>query len=71
MMGNFKLEGSIELLSAQKLSEKSMVDQKMKRLKLAKFTLTKTYVKQSLNSLVMGSTKKASPFDMADQQTHF
>lgn len=47
-MGTFVLQGSIELFVSQKLKEKGMANQTMKRLKLAKFSLTKFYVGQSL-----------------------
>lgn len=47
-MGTFTLQGSIELFSTQKLKEKEMANQTMKRLKLAKFTLTKSYVTKTL-----------------------
>jgi len=47
-MGTFLLWGSFELFGCQKLKEKGMANQTMKRLKLAKFTLQKSYVNQSI-----------------------
>jgi hypothetical protein len=51
-MGSFLLQGHIELFTSNKLREKEMANQSMKRLKLAKFALTKSYVSESLKQLV-------------------
>lgn len=51
-MGPFLIEGLIEVFSQHKLKEKVMATQNMRRLKFAKFSLTKTYTNKSIESLV-------------------
>lgn len=60
-MGTFTLQGLIELFSLQKLKEKEMANQTMKRLKLAKFNLVKSYVSKSLKQLVQGKYGANAP----------
>ena len=43
-MGSFILQGAIDLFPKQKLKEKVMSSETMRRLKMAKFSFNKTYV---------------------------
>ena len=51
-MGPFLIEGLIEVFAQHKLKEKVMATQNMRRLKFAKFSMTKTYTSKSIESLV-------------------
>ena len=51
-MGHFLIEGYIETFGQHKLREKVMATQNMRRLKFAKFVLTKKYVNKTIEALV-------------------
>lgn len=51
-MGPFLIEGYIEIFGQHKLREKVMATQNMRRLKFAKFKLTKKYTSKSIEVLV-------------------
>lgn len=51
-MGPFVIEGYIEVFSQHKLKEKVMATQNMRRLKFAKFFITKNYTNKTIEELV-------------------
>lgn len=51
-MGPFLIEGYIEVFSQHKLKEKVMATQNMRRLKFAKFIITKNYTSKTIEYLV-------------------
>ena len=52
-MGQFVLQGKIELIGQNKLKERQMASPQLKRLKIAYFSLEKAYVYKELRQLAV------------------
>lgn len=50
-MGQFLLQGKIELIGQHKLKERQMASPQLKRLKIANFSLEKVYVQKELRQM--------------------